>query len=241
MNEKLQYATMLEIPVSTCTVNVKPPKKKSFWQKKKKPVEEIKEEVINKVNEMVGEEEVLEEQTAIVTQKEGKKAKKLSVIGVELAVICLLIATIFITNAVFPDSGINVFLRSVFGVEKQVEVDDRVHTQFTPVLATDNLSVDLSEGVMTLSGKGSVYSACSGRVLSVENTDTGYVMVIEHNKNFKSVISGLRYAYAGAGEYIYNNIPIGYTDGSVQMCFNDASGGVITDFTLQNGTVVWAV
>ena len=54
MNEKLQYASMLEIPVSTCTVSVKEQKKKGLFKKKKQQnTESVKEELIEKVNEEV--------------------------------------------------------------------------------------------------------------------------------------------------------------------------------------------
>lgn len=49
MNEKLQYASMLEIPVNTCNVTSAPAKRK----KRKKPTphnEDIKQELLNKVN-----------------------------------------------------------------------------------------------------------------------------------------------------------------------------------------------
>lgn len=50
MNEKLQYAEMLEIPYSTCSVNYKPPKKRLF-KVRKKPDAEVKGELIDKINQ----------------------------------------------------------------------------------------------------------------------------------------------------------------------------------------------
>ena len=52
MNEKLQYASMLEIPVSTCNVSVKPAKKRLFSKKKKVNHEQVKEQLVKKVNQL---------------------------------------------------------------------------------------------------------------------------------------------------------------------------------------------
>lgn len=50
MNEKLQYASMLEIPVNTCKVTYKPLKKRRLRAKKPKACEEVKNELVKKVN-----------------------------------------------------------------------------------------------------------------------------------------------------------------------------------------------
>ena len=50
MNEKLQYASMLEIPVSTCNVTYKPTKKRRFGRKKSAATEDVKKELLKKVN-----------------------------------------------------------------------------------------------------------------------------------------------------------------------------------------------
>ena len=50
MNEKLQYASMLEIPVNTCNVTYKPIKKRRLKRKKHPSSEEVKNELLKKVN-----------------------------------------------------------------------------------------------------------------------------------------------------------------------------------------------
>ena len=52
MNEQLDYAEMLEIPVNTVTVT----KKKSIFKRKQKavPQDDIKDRVVESVNERVG-------------------------------------------------------------------------------------------------------------------------------------------------------------------------------------------
>ena len=272
MNEKLQYATMLEIHVSTCNVTFKPTKKKRFKRAKKVDHEIVKKQLVEKVNAeenlatlsenneqpvYAQENEILEsteeqvlaenvtEQSATVRPIEKKKRKfGISVIGVQLTVIGLLIATIFLTTAVYPDSGVNVFLRSVFGTEQNVSVDDRTFSDFAPVINLDDgASVALGEdGVMTLTGKGSVYAPCNGTVSAVIKGEDGkFSLEIMHSQNFKSVISGLDYAYADLNDSVYYNIPVGYISAGATMCFTGSAGAVISDYTIVNDTVVWAV
>ncbi|MBE5733939.1 MAG: hypothetical protein E7347_02680 [Clostridiales bacterium] len=286
MNEKLQYASMLEIPVSTCNVSVKPAKKRLFSKKKKVNHEQVKEQLVKKVNqlesdgelavqlndkeqnaELVMENQVnldseqqlnltieedkdensLEEQTAqvfSVKQKKNRGKFKISVIGVQFAIISVLLATIFLTNALFTDSGINVFLRSVFGTEKTQITDSRIYADFSPVIKVDDgatLSLD-ENGVMTFSGKGSVYSPCDGVVTALNKGEDGkFTLEITHNENFKSVLSGIEYAYAGINDTVYHNVPVGYVNSQVTMCFTGGNGAVISNYQIIDDTVVWAV
>ena len=163
MNEKLQYATMLEIPVSTCSVTFKPAKKKLFTKKKKVDHEEVKKELLDKINaqqdfalqdsqvqiqseiqqpilEQVEQEQVdlsiTDQPTQMVNTTNNPKKKKfrISIIGVQLAIIGVLIATIFVTSAIYPTSGVNVFLRNVFGTQTVAQTDDRIYADFAPVI-----------------------------------------------------------------------------------------------------------
>ena len=61
MNEKLQYASMLEIPVNTCNVTVRTGKARK--KKKKVDDEQIKSKLISKVNAEV-------EETTFITKQE---------------------------------------------------------------------------------------------------------------------------------------------------------------------------
>ncbi len=270
MNEKLQYATMLEIPVSTCNVTFKPAKKKRFKRVKKVDHEAVKKQLLEKVNseeivdapEQVNDTAVANEnvnqpidteikndvdQTATVHPVEKKKEKgrlKFSVVGVQLVVIGLLIATIFLTNAVYPDSGVNVFLRSVFGSEQTAQVDDRIFADFAPVLNIDDgSSVALNDqGVLTFSGKGAVYAPCDGKVTAlIKGEDGKFSIEITHSQNFKSVIAGVDYAYADLNDSVYHTIPVGYISAGATMCFTGVGGAVISDYQIINDAVVWAV
>lgn len=282
MNEKLQYATMLEIPVSTCNVTFKPTKgKKKIFKKKKVDHESVKKQLMDKINsqqllppptvnpiEEVQDEQLFMqndltenfEQDAFVEQNQisvteertenvlsvnsaPKKTFKVSIIGVQLAIIGALIATIFLTNAFYPSSGVNVFLRNVFGSQNAVQTDDRVYADFAPVInLSDGEMPVISEGVMTFSGKGSVYAPCDGKISAITKLENGkYDIEITHSENFKSVLTGIDFAYAGLNDKVYSNIPVGYVMAGATMCFKGIDDVVISDFQIIEDTVVWAV
>ena len=71
MNEKLQYATMLEIPVNTCNVTLKTGKRKKSSRKKVKNPEEVKEELMSKINS----EQFNEENSAMDLQNQAEEYK----------------------------------------------------------------------------------------------------------------------------------------------------------------------
>ncbi len=259
MNEKLQYASMLEIPVNTCNVTVRTGKARK--KKKKVDAEQVKSKLINKVNaevegttfipeqeEFVQEEVVpeIEEEKQVqnVQNKNEKRRKSFSVIGAQIAVIGILIATIFLTNAFYPKSGINVLLNEVFSIEQVDESDMRTYKDFAPVLAVDdNIQIAVEGGAITLTGESSVYSPCDGKVSSVVKGEDGkFSITVEHNKNFSTVLSGLDHAFCNQGDKVFGNIPVGYIrDGGAQMCFYGAEGQMISDYQLQGSSVIWAV
>lgn len=268
MNEKLSYASMLEIPVNTSSVTYKPLKRRL---KKKKPVTDTaKEELIQRINAetteatetqplvspdyLLGEDnspnaqetpsQGEENQTSSVNITSGKPKKKglfkLSAITVQLIIIGVLIATIFITNSIYPNSGLNVFMRSVFGIENATQVDDREYSEFSPVFANEN--VTFAEGILTVHGEGSVYSSVDGEVDSITQEEDGsFTLQVSHSTNFFSIISGLEHVYVSEGGKVYSTIPVGYVSDSVQMCFTNANGGIISDFQVLDGVVIWAV
>ncbi len=265
MNEKLQYATMLEIPVNTCNVSSVKPKRKMFVRKKKVNDEQIKEQLLQKINaqeltEEKGEgqteqeqdqNQVIKEQTeseqvestaTVYQSKQKKKTFKFNIVGVQLAIIGVLVATIFLTNAVYADSGINVFLRGVFGVQNSA-VDVREFDDFSPVISMgNNFNLNLEKGVISFAGEGSVYSACDGVVEKVEKgEDDKYTLQITHSENFKSVISGVERVYVKEGDMVKTKIPVGYLepDGAT-MCFTSGEGEIIEDYRIENDMVVWA-
>ena len=311
MNEKLQYASMLEIPVNTCNITYKPTRKKRRRKRDVQP-ELVKEELLKKVN-MAQEDEELNDPTNVANstekdnylsaigvvgegvdefgtesqvaiaecgaqlsqsdlpnqldeqlpqsdyiedlyqptstirkakvQKKDKKGRlRISVLGVQLAIIGVLIATIFITNALYTDSGVNVFLRGIFGTESS-QVDNRVYTDFTPVINGDfDQDYQLQEGVVTFSGTGSIYPSEKGTVTNVTVDENGkFTVEITHNKNFISVFSGLDYAYSSTGDKVYGTMPVGYVIERASMCFLGGDGELISNYQVINDMVVWSV
>ena len=279
MNEKLQYATMLEIPVNTANITYKPIKKRRSFKKKPTSLDTVKEELLSKVNaesetaknalseepaaetpaespetfsealkedaEAVAEDFNAQENNEIyasvsVRKKKRKPFFKFSVISAEIVAIAVLIGAIFLTNAVYSDSAINVFMRKVFSVQEGV-VAEKTYKDFSPVMNFDG-EMSLNNGVISYSGSGAVYAPADGTVSSVIKEEDGtYTMNIAHSAVFSSTISGLSYAYLGEGDGVYGNIPVGYVKGGgFTMCFN-AEDALITDYTIENNAVLWAV
>lgn len=253
MNEKLQYAEMLDMPIETSTITYK--RIKSRKRKKKKDEDSIKKELIDKINENNGEAPASENPATIINQSESsenteetssvkpvKKKKmgfKISVIGVQVAVLCALVATIFLTNALLPESGINSFIKGVFSGRQNI-VDTRAYTDFSPVIK--NGVID-SEGKINLTAKKSAYSPCEGKVESVTLAeDKTYSVEIKHSQNFKTVFKGLKHIYVNTGDSVVSTVPIGFVESEgATMCFLGGDGAAIVNFTLDGSAVVWAV
>ena len=281
MNDKLQYATMLEIPVNTCNVTYKHTKSRRSTKKKAESPEAVKEQLLEKVNAQaetlpaadaeqaalnaeeqnaaliqaesmadlnaaetagkVADEEISDAEqyvSANVTVKKRKPFFKFSAVTAELIAAAVLIAIIFLTNAVYSDSAINVFMRRVFA---PTAVTEKSYSDFTPVM---NFSGDMTvkDGVVSYTGEGTVYAACDGTVTDVlKENDGTYTVTVAHSESFSSKISGLKYAYLGKGDKVFGNIPVGYAnDSGFSMCFS-SEDAVITDYTVENNAVIWAV
>ncbi len=292
MNEKLQYASMLEIPVTTCNIVRKQPKPTRKRGKKVNNPEEVKDQLLQKVNSTNFEEQeaIREEDKNYYTQtissepsssaevqsdelnteyqtaqsqedfsmseqqssanitrgkiKKERKPFKLTVISVQLMIIGLLIASIFVTNALYPNGGLTSFFKGVFQMENTTVEDNRLYSDFAPVINCGGSSAfTLEDGVINFSGEGSVYSPCNGKVLEVAQNEKGkFDIKVEHNANFVSVFSGLDYAYCKAGDQVFGTLPVGYIlDGSAQMCFTDSVGEIISQYQVVDNAVVWAV
>ncbi len=267
MNEKLQYEQMLDLPVNSASVAPKPSRRRSAKRKNEKNVEEVKQELVDKVNclsaqedsqnqgeeqvvaqesiQAVEETQVQSEQTVTIRSSERVKKGgfKFSIITAQLMVIGALVAIIFLTNAFYENSGINVFFKTLFNTNEQSVSIDKEHTDFAPVVMVGNGTPTLSEGIITFSASGSVYAPCDGKVKTVTALEGNkYEMVIEHSDNFSSVITGLDFAYASVGDTVYGALPVGYLkDGQVQMCFCNAEGGLISNFDISGSNVIWAV
>ena len=269
MNEKLQYAEMLNIPVNTSTITYKPQKKSIF--KKKKDAEKVKEELIEKINADAVRKDVPKEEGAARLTEEGehivvddepivipesytptvnivkgkvKRGKiKVNVVGIELAVVGVLAAIICLTSALVPQSGINTFFKSVFSSEPTKAADLRTYGDFSAVIPVSSANLTVEDGIMKITGSSTVYAPCDGTIteLTLNDETKKYDMVITHNDNFKTVIKGVDFAYNEIGGTVFSNIPVGYVKESAVACFTDGENAVITDYGIADGSVVWAV
>lgn len=246
MNEQTLYSEMLEIPVNTCSITYTESKKRR--RKRVRKDEEVKEMVLEKVNGEINAEQAAEsdpqepapeivESTVTITKK---KRFKFSVIGMQVAIICLLVGLIVFSNLYMEQSGIAAFLNSIFGSSQTETVDKREYSKFDATLPTEgNVTVD--NGVMCFTSKGSVYSPCNGEITAISNENGKYTVEITHSTKFKTVIKGIDYAYQELGSPVYGNIPLGYSLGeNVELCFY-AGETLITGYTVDGDSVIWAV
>ena len=244
MNE-LDYAKMIEIPVSTADI-VTVGKQRKFRRKRE---EKLKDKLISAVNdsaaeaerakEAAGEECPYADKVEITTLKEERKKnrKRLSVdiVGVQTAAVILLALFVALTSVLWRESGINMLVRSVFSSEKTEE--DVVYTRFSPELPAAE-KISLEAGVITVSGGGSVYAMCDGVVTNVAENADKLDITIRYSPSFTAVISGADYAYYGMGESVYKALPVCYAGGDVKVRLYN-SGELLTDYVLDGGKIVW--
>lgn len=246
MNEQTVYSEMLEIPVNTCNITFKEGKKRRKRKSQPVPQEEVKEMVLEKLNgdleaEMPAEEPPADRAEETVVIKSKPKKNYFSVIGIQIGIICVLLGVIIFSNLYMEQSGIATFLSSVFSGGQTTKSDTREYSAFNAAAPIDG-DITVSDGVMTFSAKGSLYAPCDGKITAIERGEDGkYTVEIEHSTKFKTVIKGVDYAYCELGGAVYGNIPIGYSLGeNVELCFY-GGGELITGYTLDGDTVIWAV
>lgn len=246
MNEGLEYAQMLEIPVSTVSVV----KKRSLFARKPKQTDDLKNRVVDSVNERVGDE--LPEsnpdlngyvQTEDLTAPQPAK-KKTGVAGkiiiAEAAAACLIAAGIFLTNVFVPNTAINTFMGSLSAVKtKEAAYNEITLTSVVSDLSDAEIAVT-SDGVIHFTEKATVYPVCDGKVSSVTESDGLYTVKIAHTSKFCSVITGLDTVYAGVGDTVKSNIPFAYTGGDNEVQVSMYDGDTLLNcYTLSGAVPVW--
>ena len=246
MNEQLDYAEMLEIPVNTVNVT----KKKSIFRRRQKaqPQNDIKDLVVESVNERVGAYIVSEDVSdppkpeKLKTVEGGKRDRKSIILWTEAALVGIIAIAIFVTNLLVPSTVINTFLTSF----SKPSVEEPVYSQLTLSSIVGDFSeaeVTLNEnGVLCVLAEGGVYPVCDGKVTSVYENNGIYTMEIAHTSTFTSVIEGLTAAYSAVGTKVEGNIPVGYSDGQAEVrvtLYNN--GAALTCIALNGETPVWTV
>ena len=244
MNEELNYAEMLEIPVETVTVN-----KREKKHRYREP--ELSEQLVDQVNDrmeeagdpLFAESKPIEREVKPRTSKE-KRARRI-IVG-EFVAVCALCAAIFLTNIFMPESAINTFVRGLFGGKSAAaETDSRVYSDFelTPVV-NDYTDVDFAiseSGELTFTAPCTVYAPCDGTVLSVSGTAaTGYTVEIKHSDSFHSVIAGLDSVCVDRGAAVYGNIAVGRSDGEGEVRVGFYSRGEILNcYSVSGNKLAW--
>ena len=260
MSETIDYAEMLEIPVNTLNVT----KKRS---RKKKDAPDLKERVVEQVNERVGRGEEADF-SAAATDADGaargenvvdygeeaqvfesapQKSKKFlenKLLLAEFIAVCALCATILLTNLFWQESAINTFFRGLMTPQETVQEDDRVYSELTlgSVVSDAEIECTVSDaGVLTFTGACSVYAPYGGTVQSVAEADGLYTVEIEHTASFSTVIAGLSRAYIAAGDAVFSTIPVGYSDGAsaVSVTMYDAGTPISAYSVSETGDIVW--
>lgn len=258
-----EYVKMLEIPINSSQVIEKPSlrKKKDV---KKRVIEKVNSEaVVNEVQSAPSLEKVKIEKAKKqkpqkvkfnLFKKKDKKPKKVQpkkqvsqkqsatvknvgfdIVSVQVVAIFVLIVTIILTNIFVENSGINNLMRSVFN--KTDAISSQEYSSFTAGSPSKSGEVTIDGGVMRVSS-GSVYSPCDGVVESVSEDGGIFTVTICHSDSFLTVVSGLESIYVESGEKVYQNIPVGYSNGEsfVTMYSSDA---ILTSFILSDNQIVW--
>ena len=254
MSEQIDYAEMLEIPVSTLNVT----KKRS----KKKREEDLKERVVEAVNErmetqdpppeegIAAGENVTDYGDDVIAAMHPPRKRFLEnkLLVAEFVAVLALCATILLTNLFWQGSAINTFFAGLTSpAESAAAVDERTYAELTPgaVVSDASIACEVTDaGILTFTAQASVYAPYGGTVQSVAQAEDGtYTVEIEHTTSFSSVLSGLTNAYCAAGDTVYATLPVGYSDGAaaVSVAMYD-SGSLIRSFTVgENNDIVWNV
>ena len=228
----LEYLEMLEVPVNSCDVVIKPAKRKK---------RNVVEEVIDKVNQ----ESEIKKRKRVKKQKVkpiktyeetvSVKSTKFDIVSVQVVAIFALIVGIILTNIFWENSGMNNLLKTVFG-EAEVK-NTAVYSSFSPLSPSKDGEVVLDSGVMTFSA-GSVYSPCDGVVDSIVKNDATYTVTVRHSDSFTTVISGLEHCYALENETVYSTLPLGYSSSQIKVSMFD-SDTILTCYALSGDEIVW--
>lgn len=248
MENQMDYAEMLEIPVST--VNVV--KKRSIFKRRNVANDDLKDRVVERVNERAGvaeadiaprgdfvETENLTDAPA-ETHAKPKRDGTTAILIAEGVAACLVAGGIFVTNVFVPNTAINRFIDSLSVVQTQ----ESPYTDFKLTSVVSELSdVDMNvsaDGVIRFTERTSVYPVCEGKISSVTQADGLYTVKIAHTSTFSSVITGLSTVYASVGDGVQANIPFAYSDGENQVSVSMYDGETLLNcYTLSGAVPVW--
>lgn len=265
MNDGTEYAEMLKTMASSCDLVVRPAKR----TRKKKDVKEDLVAKINArddsaevssaetafdaagnatadaetIVERPGRRLFARKKRDYAAEETGgdKKKSKFDIVYAEGIAAFVLVVAILLTNIFWENSGINTLFKKAF-TPAQTVTDARSYSSFNAQSPSSSLASSVTDGVMTFSGKGALYPVCDGKVTSVEQSDDGkYTITVSHSGIFKTIIRGADFAYCDTGEDVFRYIPVCYVNGgeaTVTMYDEDV---VVTNFVLENGSIIWSV
>lgn len=225
------YAEMIEFPVSTYEMVVLPKKRKK---------KNVKKRVVEKVNKSVdGAGDSFSIDNNVAVEKPEKKKFSFDIITAQVVAIFVLVIAIMVTNIFWEDSGINNLIKGAFSqTQVEIEVDNRVYNEFSPISPSKVSEIELSQGVMKIGSEGAIYSPCEGRVEDISEIDGKYTIAISHSDLFKTIIRGADYAYFEVGEAVYQSVPVCFSQGGAEvLMYNDNT--LITAYSIVDGSIVW--
>lgn len=245
MNEELDYAEMLEIPVETMTVEKKPPRRKLHLKKQRNA--DLRDQVVDSVNERMEQpdpyyaESVAIERDAIASKPKNRAS---IILWSEFAAACVLCAVIFLTNIFVPESAINTFVKGLFTGTATADLRTYSDFRLSPVVSDyTQADITVSEtGILSFTAKCSVYSPCSGTLQAVKGSkESGYTVEIKHSEKFSTIMSGLDSVYLAEGDTVRSNLPLAYSDGEgeVRVMFY-SEGTLITNYTVSDNNISWS-
>lgn len=169
--------------------------------------------------------------------KNKKRHFKWDLVTAQVVTVFVLAVGILLTNIFWKDSGINNLLKSVFASDAAT-ADERSYDVFDAFAPSKN-EVELSEGVMTLTKSGAIYSPADGEVSSVELVNGKYTVTILHSDSFQTVITGADYAYFKKGNKVFVSTPVCYSiEGGAQVKMYD-SNVILTNYSIKDDKIVW--
>ncbi len=234
-----EYLEMIELPVSTCEMVMAPQKKKFKKSRLLKRLNKKMDEASAAPEEKKVDKEPEEDPSNVVLYEKKKEKKfKFDIVAAQVVAVFALVVAIILTNVFWEQSGINTLIKSVFKTETATS-DERAYTAFKLTLPASSDSVSAEGGVMSVSENSAVYSPADGTVTDVYSKDGVYTITVSHSDKFKSIVTGLEYAYAGKGDKVYSGIPVGFNRESDCKIAMYQDGSLINNYTLENGAIVW--
>ena len=251
MEQELDYAEMLEIPVST--VNVV--KKKSLFKRKpaEKPAvqapdtaDELKEKVVESVNERVGAYVYSEDLSEIAVSEKKKelkfgKDKASRVLIGELVAVCVIAVAIFLTNIFMPTSAINTFIGSFSKNRAEAEPIYSDLELSAVVSELSDIDIQIADGgYLYFQAESCVYPVCDGKISSIVADEGNYTVQIAHTSTFSSVITGLSSVYCAKGDTVRANLPFAFSDGENEVQISLYDGDTLLKcYSLSGEVPVW--